>query len=72
MGEGITIETKTGTTGSLKSMRMFLREYNVPFRIRFLMQPLSFHDSVLNIPLYALEALPNLLEQLLSDKKVTG
>lgn len=45
-------------------MRIFIKEYSVPLGIRFSMQPFSFVDSVLSIPLYAVEALPNLVEQL--------
>ncbi len=59
------VEVKAGTTGSLRSMRLFIKEYGVPLGIRFSMQPLSFIDSVLSIPLYAVEALPNLIDQIL-------
>jgi predicted AAA+ superfamily ATPase len=59
------VEVKAGTTGSLRSMRIFIKEYGVPLGIRFSMQPLSFTDSVLNIPLYAVEALPSLVEEVL-------
>jgi predicted AAA+ superfamily ATPase len=59
------IEVKSGKTGTLRSMRIFLKEYGVSPGIRFSMQPLSFVDSVLNIPLYAAEAVPNLVEQVL-------
>jgi uncharacterized protein len=57
------IEVKAGTTGTLKSLSIFLKEFNCPVGVRFSMQPLSFTDSVLSIPLYAVEALPGLLEQ---------
>jgi uncharacterized protein len=59
------IEVKAGTTGTLKSLRIFLKEFSCPVGVRFSMQPLSFTDSVLSIPLYAIEALPGLLEQVM-------
>jgi predicted AAA+ superfamily ATPase len=58
------IEVKAGKTGTLKSLRVYLSEKNVPFGIRFSLHPLSFTDSVLSIPLYAIEALPGLIEQI--------
>ena len=58
------VEVKTGKTGTLKSLRVYLSEKNAPFGIRFSLHPLSFTDSVLSIPLYAIEALPGLIEQI--------
>ncbi|MCP4622620.1 MAG: ATP-binding protein [bacterium] len=64
-GESILpIEVKAGKTGTLKSLRVYLSEKNAPFGIRFSLHPLSFTDSVLSIPLYAVEALPGLVEQI--------
>jgi len=59
------VEVKAGTTGTLKSLRIFLKEYGCPVGVRFSMHPLSFTDSVLSIPLYAVEGLPGLLEQVM-------
>jgi uncharacterized protein len=64
-GEGIMpVEVKAGTTGTLKSLKVFLSEKNCPFGIRFSLHPLSYADSVLSIPLYAVEALPGLIDQI--------
>jgi uncharacterized protein len=57
------VEVKAGKTGTLKSLRLFISEKNSRFGIRFSLHPLSFNDSVLSIPLYAIEALPELTEQ---------
>jgi hypothetical protein len=59
----IPIEVKSGATGTLRSLRIFLKENNTPFGVRFSMHPLSFHDRVLSIPLFAVEALPRLVSQ---------
>jgi hypothetical protein len=46
-------EVKSGKTGTLKSVRLFLKEHpSCPLGIRFSMQKLSFHDRILSIPLY--------------------
>ena len=58
------VEVKAGKTGTLKSLRLFLAEKKASFGIRFSLHPLSFTDSVLSIPLYAVEAMPGLIEQL--------
>jgi hypothetical protein len=57
------IEVKAGKTGTLKSLKLFLAEKKAPFGIRFSLHPLAFYDSVLSIPLYAIEATPGLIEQ---------
>jgi len=47
------VEVKSGKTGRLKSLRIFLDEHpNTPFGIRFSLHELSFHDQILSIPLY--------------------
>ena len=65
-GENILpIEIKSGKTGTLKSLRLFLSEKKAAMGVRFSLYPLSYNDSVLSIPLYAIEALPGLLKQVL-------
>jgi hypothetical protein len=66
------VEVKAGKTGTLKSLRLFLYEKKALLGVRFSLQPLSFTDSVLSIPLYAVEAMPGLLDQIvLQGKTVT-
>ncbi len=49
-------EVKSGKTGTLKSLRLFLDEHpECPFGIRFSRHELSIHDRVLSIPLYMAE-----------------
>ncbi len=59
------VEVKSGKTGILKSMRLFLREKKSPFGVRFSEHHLSYADSILSIPLYAVEAMPNLISEVL-------
>lgn len=62
----IPVEVKSGKTGSLKSMRLFLQENpKSPFGVRFSGLPFSFYDHVLSIPLYAVGQVKRLVEQLI-------
>jgi len=54
---------KSGATGTLKSLRNFLHENSTLLGVRFSMHALSFHDHVLSIPLFAVEAMPRLIHQ---------
>lgn len=60
----IPIEVKSGKTGTLKSLKLFLKEHHAPFGIRFSQHPLSYHDQVLSIPLYAVENMFELISNL--------
>lgn len=51
-GIPIPVEVKAGARGSLKSMRLFLKEYpRTPLGIRYSMHELSYVDRLLSIPL---------------------
>ncbi len=52
-GMPIPIEVKDGTRGSLKSMRLFLKEYpKTLLGVRYSMHELSYYDQILSIPFY--------------------
>jgi len=52
-GLPIPVEVKAGARGSLKSMRLFLKEYpKTLLGIRYSMHELSYFDQILSIPLY--------------------
>ena len=52
-GVPIPVEVKAGTRGSLKSMRLFFKEYpNTLLGVRYSMHELSYVDKILSIPLY--------------------
>lgn len=48
----IPIEVKAGTTGSLRSLQLFLNEKNYDLGLRLSLKPLEMHQRVLSIPLY--------------------
>ena len=59
------VEVKAGTTGTLKSLRLFLDEHSQSnIGIRFSMQELSFHDNILSVPLFMVNQLERLLGEL--------
>jgi predicted AAA+ superfamily ATPase len=52
-GMAIPVEVKAGARGSLKSLRLFLKEYpKTRLGIRYSMHELSYFDQILSIPLY--------------------
>ncbi|WP_207689366.1 hypothetical protein [Desulfonema limicola] len=62
------IEVKSGKTGTLKSLRLFLDEHpECPFGIRFSMNELSIHDQVLSIPLYMAEQWKRLCAEIMDS-----
>jgi predicted AAA+ superfamily ATPase len=58
----IPIEVKSGTTGKLKSLHLFLREKKIPLGIRISETPLTLNNHVLSVPFYLISELPRLLE----------
>lgn len=60
----IPIEVKSGKTGTLRSLQVFLDEKKVPFGIRISLKPLEFHNRVLSVPLYMIQELPRLVREL--------
>ena len=46
------VEVKAGNSGTLKSLKLFIKEKKPPFGIRFSQEKLSLCDKVLTLPLY--------------------
>ena len=63
-GEIFPVEVKSGTTGRLKSLRLFMNEKKLKIGVRISPQNLSFHDGILSLPLYMIHELPRILAQL--------
>ena len=59
-------EVRSGKSGTLKSLRLFLEEHpGTPFGIRFSMNELSWYDRILSIPLYLAECWQRFAEMIL-------
>jgi len=63
----IPIEVKSGKTGSLRSLQLFLNEKNAPFGVRLSLKPLNFENRILSIPLYMIHELSRLVRGVTSD-----
>jgi predicted AAA+ superfamily ATPase len=60
----VPIEVKSGKTGTLRSLQVFLDEKKLPFGVRLSLKPLEFHNRILSVPLYMIEELPRLVREL--------
>ncbi len=68
-GIPIPVEVKAGARGSLKSMRLFLKEYpNTPIGIRYSIHELSYFDQILSIPLYMINQTQRLVRECVKKK----
>ena len=63
-GRVIPVEVKAGTTGSLRSARLFMQEKAVPTAIRISQHELSLHDGILSVPFYMCTEIPRLLNEI--------
>lgn len=61
----LAIEVKAGKTGTLRSLRQFMDEHRSKLGIRFSTQPISLHDRILSIPIYAVSQWQRLAEEAL-------
>ncbi|MBI1869920.1 MAG: ATP-binding protein [Chlamydiae bacterium] len=61
----VPIEVKSGVTGKLKSLKLFMGAHSSKLGVRFSQLPLSFHEKILSLPLYAVQAMPKLMRELL-------
>lgn len=57
------VEVKSGKTGTLKSLKLFIEEKGSLFGVRFSQEKLSYHDKVLTLPLYAVEQVKRLARE---------
>jgi len=57
------VEAKAGKTGTLKSLKLFIKEKKSLFGVRFSQEKLSLHDKVLTLPLYMAEQMKRLARE---------
>ena len=58
------LEVKSGKAGTLKSLRLFLKEKRAKFGIRISQNKLSYSDNILSLPLYMVEQIPRLVKNI--------
>lgn len=61
----VPIEVKAGTTGRLKSLKLFLEEKHPIVGVRISQLPLSYHDNILSVPIYMVGEIDRLVEKLI-------
>ena len=59
------IEVKSGSTGKLRSLKIFLAEKNCPLGIRVSQNQLSYTEKILSVPFYAISRLEELIKECL-------
>ena len=57
----VPVEVKSGSRGTMQSLRLFLREKNLPFGVRLSLENFGRLPDVAILPLYAAHRLPELL-----------
>ncbi len=57
------IEVKSGTTGRLKSIRLYMEEKGISLGIRISQNNLSLNDKILSIPFYLISQLDRLISE---------
>ena len=55
-GEAIPIEVKSGSTGRLKSMHMFIEKYHSKSAVKISQTPFDKGNPILSIPFYGIES----------------
>lgn len=58
----VPIEVKAGSIGSLRSLKLFLKEKKKELGVRISENPLSLQNQVLSIPFYLIEQLPRFIQ----------
>ncbi len=60
----IPLEVKSGKTGSLRSLQLFLNEKSLPLGVRISQKELSYDGRVLTVPLYMVREIPRLVREI--------
>jgi len=61
------LEVKSGKTGRLKSIQVFLNEKNSPLGVRISQHPLSYERNILSLPLYMIAELKRFVKNIPKD-----
>jgi uncharacterized protein len=58
------LEVKSGKTGRLKSLQVFMNEKNLKYGVRISQHPLGLDKNILSVPLYMISQLPRIIQEL--------
>lgn len=65
----IPIEVKSGTTGRLKSLRLFMQEKKSSFGVRLSQQSIDYSDGIISLPLYMVGEIKRIIEKQIKEQK---
>jgi len=65
LGKAIPVEVKSGKTGRLRSMHLFLEKYSCLMGLRISQQPYNQTPPILSLPFYAIKQIPKLLDEII-------
>ncbi len=57
------IEVKSGKTGTLKSLNIYLQKYSIPFGIKISARKKHIESSLISIPLYLIRKIKQYIKQ---------
>lgn len=60
----VPVEVKAGTTGRLKSLKIFMEEKSSPIGLRISSAPLNLENNILSVPFYLISQIPRLVNTL--------
>ncbi len=61
----VPIEVKAGSTGQLKSLRIFMQEKSIKMGVRVSQHSLNFHDQILSVPIYMVGEIARLIKNII-------
>ncbi|MBM3197954.1 MAG: ATP-binding protein [Chlamydiae bacterium] len=67
----VPIEVKASSLGSLRSLKIFLKEKNIPIGVRISEKAFSFESSILSLPFYMVEQLPRLIREVYAKNEAS-
>lgn len=59
----VPLEVKSGKTGWLRSLKLFMKEHRTQIGVRLSQHPPSFYEQILSIPLYAISEIPRMISE---------
>ncbi len=59
----VPVEVKAGSTGRLKSLKLFMEEKKATLGVRVSQQALNYQDKILSVPFYMIGEIPRLVKK---------
>jgi len=66
----VPIEVKAKAIGSLRSLKIFIKEKKIPLGLKISESTYALHNQILSVPFYLVEEIPRLVEELYYTSKI--